>query len=101
VGHAGAGVVYHRAFDLPGAPGRTGMGELPRGTEWRAAIEAIPHRELHLHTHRGHLTFPNEIDRKVLSGDFIRHSTFTGEAAALQEHMGELAACGVTVGRRV
>jgi 5,10-methylenetetrahydromethanopterin reductase len=93
---AGAGVVYHRAYDLPGAPGRPGMGELPRGVEWRAMIEAIPQRERHLHTHRGHLTFPNEIDRKVLDGDFIRRYTFTGEAAALRERMGELAARGAT-----
>jgi len=93
---AGAGVVYHRAYDLPGAPGRPGMGELPRGAEWRAAIEAIPQRERHLHAHHGHLTFPNEIDRNVLSGDFIRRYTFTDEAAALRQRMGELAARGAT-----
>ena len=72
------------------------MGELPRGVEWRAMIEAIPPRERHLHTHRGHLTFPNKIDRKVLDGHFIRRYTFTGEAAALRERMGELAARGAT-----
>jgi 5,10-methylenetetrahydromethanopterin reductase len=93
---AGAGVVYHRAFDLPGAPGRPGMPELAGGEKWRAAIEALPKRARHLHVHRGHLTFPNEIDRAVLTGDFIRRYTFTGEAAALRERMGELAARGVT-----
>ena len=93
---AGAGVVYHRAYDLPGAPGRPGMPELPRGAEWRALIEKIPSRERHLHTHRGHLTFPNEIDRHVLSGDFIRRFTFTGDAATLRERVGSLAARGVT-----
>ena len=93
---AGAGVVYHRAFDLPGAPGRPGMAELPGGDVWRAAIEALPRRERHLHTHRGHLTFPNEIDRKVLTGEFIRRYTFTGEAAALRTRLEELSRRGVT-----
>lgn len=93
---AGAGVVYHRAYDLPGAPGRPGMTELPGAAAWRAAIEKIPARERHLHTHRGHLTYPNAIDRTVLTGDFIRRYTFTGEAAALRDRMGELAKRGVT-----
>jgi 5,10-methylenetetrahydromethanopterin reductase len=93
---AGAGVVYHRAYDLPGAPGRPGMPELPGGDAWRATIDAIPARERHLHTHRGHLTSPNEIDRKVLTGDFIRRYTFTGEAAVLRERMDDLARRGVT-----
>jgi 5,10-methylenetetrahydromethanopterin reductase len=72
------------------------MRELPGGAEWRAKIEAIPARERHLHTHRGHLTFPNELDRTVLTGDFIRRVTFTGEAAALRARMADLAARGVT-----
>jgi 5,10-methylenetetrahydromethanopterin reductase len=93
---AGAGVVYHRAYDLPGAPGRPGLGDVPGGAEWRAAIEAIPKRARHLHTHRGHLTFPNEIDRKVLTGETIRRYTLTGEADALRTRIGELAARGVT-----
>ena len=93
---AGAGVVYHRAYDLPGAPGRPGIPELAAGAAWRAAIEAIPARERHLHTHRGHLTYPNEIDRKVLGGDFITRYTFTGEAASLRERMRQLAERGVT-----
>ncbi|MBI1737221.1 MAG: LLM class flavin-dependent oxidoreductase [Candidatus Rokubacteria bacterium] len=93
---AGAGVVYHRAYDLPGAPGRPGLADVPGGAAWRAVIEAIPKRERHLHAHRGHLTFPNEIDRKVLTGETIRRYTFTGEAAALRPRMDELATRGVT-----
>jgi 5,10-methylenetetrahydromethanopterin reductase len=69
---------------------------MPGGAEWRAAIEAIPSRERHLHTHRGHLTFPNEIDRKVLTGETIRRYTFTGEAETLRKRMDELAARGIT-----
>jgi 5,10-methylenetetrahydromethanopterin reductase len=93
---AGAGVVFHRAFDLPGAPGRPGMAELPGGAAWRAAIEALPARERHLHTHRGHLTYANDIDRKVVTGEIIRKFTFTGEAPALRQRMRELGGRGVT-----
>jgi 5,10-methylenetetrahydromethanopterin reductase len=93
---AGAGVVYHRAYDLPGAPGRPKIPDMPGGAGWRAAIEAIPARERHLHTHRGHLTFPNEIDRTVLTGETIRRYTFTGEADALRKRMDDLATRGIT-----
>jgi 5,10-methylenetetrahydromethanopterin reductase len=93
---AGAAVVYHRAFDLPGAPGRPGMPQLPGGDRWRAAIEAVPQRERHLLTHRGHLTYPNEVDRAVLTGDFITRFTLTGEAPAVRARLDALAARGVT-----
>jgi 5,10-methylenetetrahydromethanopterin reductase len=93
---AGAGVVYHRAYDLPGAPGRPKIPDMPGGAAWRTAIEAIPVRERHLHTHRGHLTFPNEIDRTVLTGETIRRYTFTGEPDELRKRMDDLAARGVT-----
>lgn len=93
---AGASVAFHRAYDLPEAPGRPGLADLPGAAQWRTAIETVPRHERHLHTHRGHLTYPNEIDRTVLTGDFIRRFTFTGEAAALRERMAALQARGVT-----
>jgi 5,10-methylenetetrahydromethanopterin reductase len=93
---AGAAVVYHRAYDLPGAPGRPGLAEIPRAAEWRRLIEQFPRRERHLHTHHGHLTFPNEIDRQVLTGDVIRRYTLTGEAAELRARIDQFAERGVT-----
>jgi len=93
---AGAAVVYHRAYDLPGAPGRPKIPDMPRGAEWAAALEASPKRERHLHTHRGHLTYPNAIDRTVLTGDIITGYTLTGEAATLRERIAQLGARGVT-----
>lgn len=89
-------MVFHRAYDLPGAPGRPGLAELPGGAQWRALIEAMPRHERHLHAHRGHLTYPNDLDRKVLTGDVIRRYTFTGEAAALRQRLAELGVRGVT-----
>jgi 5,10-methylenetetrahydromethanopterin reductase len=93
---AGTSVAYHRAFDLPGAPGRPQLHQLAGGPEWRALIEAIPRRERHLHTHRGHLTYPNAIDRKVLTGDLIRRVSLTGEASELRERITALGTRGVT-----
>jgi len=92
---AGAAVVFHRAHDLPGSPG-PGLAELPGGAQWRAAIEAVAPRERHLHTHLGHLTYVNPIDRGVITGDVIRAYTFTGEATALRARMDQLASRGVT-----
>jgi 5,10-methylenetetrahydromethanopterin reductase len=93
---AGSSVAYHRAFELPGAPGRPALADLPGGGEWRALIEAIPSRERHLHTHRGHLTYPNDIDRQVLSGDLIRRVSLTGEASELRQRIADLGTRGVT-----
>jgi 5,10-methylenetetrahydromethanopterin reductase len=93
---AGAAVVFHRAHDVPGAPGRPALADLPGGAAWRAAIEAIPARERHLHTHEGHLTTPNAIDRKALTGENIRRYTLTGDAAALRQRLAELETRGVT-----
>ncbi len=93
---AGAAVVFHRAWDVPEAPGRLPLGELPGGAAWRAAIEALPHAERHLHTHQGHLTYVNAIDRGVITGEVIRALTFTGEAAALRARIDEVGRRGVT-----
>ena len=92
---AGAAVLFHRAHDLPGSPG-PGLAELPGGLAWRAAIEAVPARERHLHTHQGHLTYVNAVDRPVITGEVIRAYTFTGEAAALRARLGQLRAAGAT-----
>ncbi len=93
---AGAAVVYHRAYDLPGAPGRPGIAEIPQAEAWRDYIEQIPLRERHLHTHQGHLTFPNDIDRKVLTGDVIQRYTLTGTPEEIRARIADLAARGAT-----
>ena len=93
---AGAAVVYHRAYDLPGAPGRPGIAEIPQAEAWRDYIEQIPLRERHLHTHQGHLTFPNDIDRKVLTGDVIQRYTLTGTPEEIRARIADLAVRGAT-----
>jgi meso-butanediol dehydrogenase/(S,S)-butanediol dehydrogenase/diacetyl reductase len=56
-----------------------------------AAIENARHN-----THEGHLTYLNELDRPVVSGEIVKAFTFTGEAEALRQRVRELAARGVT-----
>lgn len=92
---AGAAVVLHRAYEYRNVAGLD-LDTLPGGRQWRAAIEAIPERGRHLRTHTGHLTTPNEIDRRVISGDLIRRVTFTGAADELRARVADLGARGVT-----
>lgn len=93
---AGAAVAFHSAWERPNAPGRAKLEELPGGAQWKAMIEATPVRERHLSIHQGHLTYPNAIDRKVMTGELIRRFTFTGEMSDLRERMDQLATKGVT-----
>lgn len=90
----GAAVTLHRAWEFPSPD--LDLAKLPGGPAWRAAIEAIPERERHLRTHEGHLTFLNDLDRPVVSGDLIRAFTFTGEPDALRARLADLEARGVT-----
>ena len=92
---AGAAVLLHRAYEYRSVPGFD-LAKLAGGPEWRAAIEAVPLRERHLRTHEGHLTYLNETDRRVVSGELIEAVTFTGEVSALRERIGQLAGRGVT-----
>lgn len=92
---AGAAVVLHRAWEYRNVPGLD-LATLPGGPAWRTAIDAIPEGERHLRTHEGHLTFLNDLDRPVVTGDMVRAFTFTGEAAALRPRLRALAAGGVT-----
>ena len=92
---AGASVVFHRAWDRP-APGRPTLDQLEGGREWREHIESIDPKVRHLHTHEGHLTFLNDIDRKVINGDLVRDLTFSGEAEVLRARIDDLGVRGVT-----
>lgn len=92
---AGAAVALHRAWEFRNVPGLD-LEALPGGVAWRAAIEAIPERERHLRTHEGHLTFLNDLDRPVVTGETVKAFTFTGEAAALRARLDDLGARGVT-----
>ena len=92
---AGAAVVFHRAFDRP-APGRPNLEQLAGGEQWRARIEAIDESVRHLHTHEGYLTFVNDIDRGIISGDLVRQFTFSGDTKTLRERLVQLQRSGVT-----
>ncbi len=91
----GAAVVLHRAHDRASV-NAAGLVDLPGGPTWQAAIEVFPGAERHLHTHEGHHTYLNAIDRRVVDGDLVRRFTFTGEPAVLRGRLADLAARGVT-----
>src|SRR6266508_2918031 len=80
----------------PGESFDSSLAELPGGAAWRSAMETVPARERHLHTHEGHLTFPNAIDRKTLTGEAIRRYTLSGDAETLRGRLGNLASRGST-----
>jgi 5,10-methylenetetrahydromethanopterin reductase len=88
-------VALHRAWEFP-SPSGPGLDSLPGGKAWRAAIETIPAAERHLHTHAGHLTVLNDLDRPVITPELIQAFTFTGEVDALRARLEKLAAQGVT-----
>lgn len=93
---AAAALAFHRAWEYPDTPGRSRLDELPGGAQWKAMVETIPARERHLSIHEGHLTYPNAIDREVMTGELIQKFTFTGEVAELQERIDNLTRMGVT-----
>lgn len=91
----GAAIVFHRAYDHA-SDRRFDVEALPGGADWKAAIEAFPERERHLHTHEGHHTYLNQVDRRVMNGDLIRRFTYTDEAPALRKRFDSLEVQGVT-----
>jgi 5,10-methylenetetrahydromethanopterin reductase len=91
----GAAVILHRAYDRASVRG-VDLESLPGGKEWKAEVEVFPARERHLHTHQGHHTYLNEIDRRAVTGELVRRFTFTDEPRALRERLEGLAARGVT-----
>jgi 5,10-methylenetetrahydromethanopterin reductase len=91
----GAAIVFHRAYDRA-SDRRFDIEALPGGAEWKAAIEEFPERERHLHTHEGHHTYLNQVDRAVVNADLIRRFTHTDEAGALRARLETVAQQGVT-----
>jgi 5,10-methylenetetrahydromethanopterin reductase len=66
------------------------------GPEWRAAVEAFPERERHLHTHEQHFVAMTERDRASVTGDLIAATTWTATADAVRARAKETADSGVS-----
>ena len=93
-GHALA-VVFHAMYERNGPDAVRG---LPGGSEWVAAIGAIPPAERHLITHEGHLVRLTAVDEEAvaLAAGLLPQFTFSGTAEQLQARAAEYEAGGVT-----
>lgn len=87
--HAGA-LMYH-ALHLAGA-----AGQLPKGDEWIAALEAFPEDERHLALHEGHLIEANDRDRLVVTGETLTSFGLARSAQGWRDRLAELEAGGAT-----
>lgn len=73
-----------------------GLDQAPGAKDWIAEIQKVPARERHLRTHVGHLTYLNDIDRKVMNGTIVQQLTFTGPPDELRKRIDDLHQAGVT-----
>jgi 5,10-methylenetetrahydromethanopterin reductase len=89
----GAAVLFHAGYEHALLEG---LDQVPGAAEWRAAVASIPADEQHLHTHAGHLTYANDIDRQVLNGAIIEQLTFSGTEETLRKRLADVANAGVT-----
>ena len=90
----GAVLLYHAAFER--ASSQIDSATLPHADRWWEAVQAIPEQERHLRMHEGHLTYLNELDARVVTGELIMSHTFTGEADDLRMRLARLTEIGVT-----
>jgi 5,10-methylenetetrahydromethanopterin reductase len=93
-GHALA-VVFHATYERAGADA---VRNLPGGSEFVSAIEAIPASQRHLVTHEGHLVRLTAVDKEAvaLAADLIPALTFSGTPAQLRERVAQYEAASVT-----
>ena len=89
----GAAVILHAAYEHALLEG---LDQLPGAKEWREAIASVPESERHLHTHTGHLTYLNDTDRKVVSGEMVEQLSFSGTRDVLRKRLAEVEGAGVT-----
>lgn len=88
----GAAVVFHGMYEA--APEL--IETMDGGAGWKAAVEAFPERERHLHTHEQHFVAMTERDRAAVTGELIGATTWTAPAQDLRQRLGEAAESGVS-----
>ena len=69
----GAAVMFHGIYEA----GPEMLDSVEGGPEWRAAVEAFPERERHLHTHEQHFVAMTDRDVAAVTGDLIGATTWT------------------------
>jgi len=88
----GAAVVFHGIYEA----GPEMLDAMDGGPEWRAAVEAFPERERHLHTHEQHFVAMTDRDRASVTGELIGATTWTAPADELRQRLWDAAASGVS-----
>ena len=88
----GAAVVFHGIYEA----GPEMLHSVEGGSEWRAALEAFPERERHLHTHEQHFVAMTDRDTAAVTGDLIGATTWTAPASELRQRLADAAASGVS-----
>jgi len=88
----GAAVVFHGIYEA----GPEMLDAMDGGPEWRAAVEAFPERERHLHTHEQHFVAMTDRDRASVTGELIGATTWTAPADELRQRLSDAAASGVS-----
>ncbi len=88
----GVSVTYHAFLEQRDAR----MDRLPNAERFAELAEAIPEEERHLHLHEGHLTFLNDIDRQVVTGDSLSIAPFVLHREEVKGRLDELGDAGIT-----
>ena len=89
---AGAAVMFHGMYEADPSL----LDAVEGGPQWRAAVEAFPERERHLHTHEQHFVAMTDRDRASVTGELIAATTWTATADAVRARAKETADSGVS-----
>jgi 5,10-methylenetetrahydromethanopterin reductase len=88
----GAAVLFHGMYEA----GPETLDGMPGGPEWRAAIEAFPENERHVHTHEMHFVGMTDRDRASVTGDLVGMAGWTGTRDAIRARLDEVERAGTT-----
>jgi 5,10-methylenetetrahydromethanopterin reductase len=88
----GAAVVFHGMYEADPSL----LDAMEGGPGWRAAVEAFPVEERHLHTHELHFVGMTDRDRASVTGDLITSTTWTAPAPDLSARLAEAGAAGLS-----
>jgi 5,10-methylenetetrahydromethanopterin reductase len=88
-GHLAA-LAYHSRYE------RGGVEQLPKGSDYAEAVDAIEPQRRHLTVHEGHLVTMNSLDRRFVTGDFLAQIGGAASPEAWRERLDTIAQRGVT-----
>ncbi len=87
----GIAAMYHGTYEAAGEA----VDALPRGKQWRQAIEQVPEAERHLAIHADHMVRVTDFDREFIS-PALGAGLFAGTREQLRERATELSRAGLS-----